>query len=492
MTDEIHILIALVLYMLATVFIGFWVARYVKSEEDYYIGGKKLPPVAIALSERSTDMSAWLLIGMPGLAWELGLSSIWILIGTAGGAVFQWLVYSRKFIDETRKTGAITPNDYIAKKFPEAADSIRVLGAISIFIFFISYIGSQFEGGGKILEQTFGINALFSTFLIAFIVILYSFAGGFITAVWTDAFQALLMVFTLIILPIIILIKVLMDPSLSIMNSLAAGGGDRLSLFGGKFGVDALVLLGVNLSWFFGYMGGEPHIFVRMMALKDKKQIKSCVITALTWGVLTAGGALLLGLLAYVIFGDLDIFVNDREKVFPFMVKTFTTPIIAGVLLAGVIAAVMSTACSQLVMASSAIAEDLYQKVLMKNKTFKEKTKLKISRVATLIIGLLSIVLIFFAKEYVYTIVSWGWAGLASVYAPIITLLFFWNRLSKAGVYAAFAFGLFTTILWVGLGLDEKIVTVRLVSFPISFLAAILFSLIFPIKRYEKKGKSIP
>ena len=220
MTDEIQILIALVLYMLATVFIGFWVARYVKSEEDYYIGGKKLPPVAIALSERSTDMSAWLLVGMPGLAWELGLSSIWILIGTAGGAVFQWLVYSRKFIDETRKTGAITPNDYIAKKFPEAADSIRVLGAISIFIFFISYIGSQFEGGGKILEQTFGINALFSTFLIAFIVILYSFAGGFITAVWTDAFQALLMVFTLIILPIIILIKVLMDPSLSIINSL--------------------------------------------------------------------------------------------------------------------------------------------------------------------------------------------------------------------------------------------------------------------------------
>jgi len=145
----LQIFIAIILYLLTSIIIGFWVARYVKSEEDYYIGGRKLPSVAIALSERSTDMSAWLLVGMPGLAWELGLSSIWILVGTAGGALFQWLVYSHKFIDETKKYGAITPNDYIAKRFPEAADSIRVLGAISILIFFISYIGSQFEGGGK-------------------------------------------------------------------------------------------------------------------------------------------------------------------------------------------------------------------------------------------------------------------------------------------------------------------------------------------------------
>jgi sodium/proline symporter len=477
---NVQIFIALVLYLSITIIIGFWVARYVKSEEDYYIGGKKLPPIAIALSERSTDMSAWLLVGMPGLAWELGLSSIWILVGTAGGAIFQWLIYSHKFIEETQKTGAITPNDYIARKFPEAADAIRVLGSISIFIFFISYIGSQFEGGGKILEQTFGINSIVSTLVIAFIIILYSFAGGFITAVWTDAFQAILMVFTLIILPIIILIKVLFDPSLSFFNALSAGGGERLSLFGGKKGIDALILLGVNISWFFGYMGGEPHIFVRMMALKDKKQIKTCVVTALLWGVLTSGGALMLGLLAFVIYGNLDIFVSDREKVFPFMVKMYTTPFLAGVLLAGVLAAVMSTACSQLVMASSAVAEDFYQKVLMRKKIFLEKTKLKISRFATLLIGILSIILVFIAKEYVYTVVSWGWAGLASVYAPIITLLFFWNKLSKAGVYAAFIFGLTTTIFWVGAGFDEKIITVRLISFPVSFIAAIVFSLIFP------------
>jgi sodium/proline symporter len=484
MGDDLQIIIAVVLYLLTTIIIGFWVARHVKSEEDYYIGGRKLPPVAIALSERSTDMSAWLLVGMPGLAWELGLSSIWILVGTAGGAVFQWLVYSHKFIEETKKSDAITPNDYIAKKFPEAAESIRVLGAISILIFFISYVGSQFEGAGKILEQTFGINAIFSTILIAFIIIMYSFAGGFVTAVWTDAFQAILMVFTLVILPIVILIKVLIDPSLSIINALGAGSGERLSLFGGKFGIDALILLGVNLSWFFGYMGGEPHIFVRMMALNDTKQVKSCIYTALTWGVLTSAGALLLGLLAYVIYGDLNIFVNDREKVFPFMVKAFTTPLLAGILLAGVLAAVMSTACSQLVMASSAIAEDFYQKVLMKDKAYNEKTKLKISRLATLIIGILSIVLIFIAKEYVYTVVSWGWAGLASVYAPIITLIFFWSRLSKAGVYAAFICGLSITILWVGLGFDEKIITVRLISFPVSFIAAVLFSLIYPKKDY--------
>jgi sodium/proline symporter len=195
----------------------------------------------------------------------------------------------------------------------------------------------------------------------------------------------------------------------------------------------------------------------------------------------------LFGILARTIYGSLDIFVKDREMVFPYMVMQHTPPFIAGILLAGVLAAVMSTVCSQLVVASSAVAEDFYINVLKKEKKFDEKVKLRISRLSTTGVGILGLFLVFYAKEYVYTIVSWGWAGLSSVYAPIITLIFFWKRLSKAGVFASFIFGLTSTILWVVLGFDEKIITVRLISFPISFISAIAFSLLLP----DKKEKAI-
>ncbi|MDY6821436.1 MAG: sodium/proline symporter [Deferribacterota bacterium] len=480
---NIQLLSAVICYIIFTLLLGFWVARNVKNQRDYYIGSRKLPSFALALSERSSDMSAWIIIGIPGLAWEFGLSTIWVLLGTAGGAVFQWIFYGKKFYKETEKTDAITPNDYLAKKFPESANAIRVLGGISIFVFFVAYVGAQFEGGGKIVAHLFNLNTTISAIIIATIIISYSVAGGFITSVWTDFFQALLMVFTLIILPIIILFNVLGDPSISIVNSLANDKAGRSSLFGGKVGIDALILLGVNLSWFFGYMGGIPHVFVRMMAVRNAKEIKSCTIIAAIWGFLTSAGALLLGLLAFAIYGNLELFVNDREMVFPYIIQQFTPPFLTGILLAGVLAAVMSTASSQIIMASSAISEDILQRILFKKRDFKEKIRLNISRLSTLFIGFLGILLIFYAKEYVYTIVSWGWAGLTSIYAPIITLLFFWKRLSKVGVYSAFIVGFCVTILWVSLGFDKEIITVRLISFPISFISAVIFSLIFPDRK---------
>jgi len=477
---ELQIIVALIGYMFAVLGIGYWSAKKVKSEADYYIGGNKLPGFALALSERSTDMSGWLLIGMPGLAWAVGLSAVWVLVGTAGGAIFQWVVYSRWFMVERSKTGAITPNDYLAKKFPGGADTIRILGSLTVFLFFVAYVGSQFKAGGKVLYQSFGIEPVFGIFIVAVVVIGYSMAGGFVTVVWTDVLQALLMIFTLVVLPGILFIKVMFDPSLSIMQSLSAAGGGRDLWFGGKEGAASLFLLGANISWFFGYMGGEPHIFVRMMALSDEKQRRAGIVTAIIWGTLTATGAFLLGLLALTLHGQLQLFVADREMILPFMILEHTPAFLAGILLAGSIAALMSTADSQLVVASSAVAEDFYQKVLRKKKTFSEKIKLRISRFTTFGIGILGIILVFSVDQYVYTIVSWGWAGLSGSFAPIMTLTFLWKKFSKAGVIASFIGGIGSTIFWVAMGYDESIITVRLISFPVGFVCAVLASLIWP------------
>lgn len=472
--------IALISYLGVILIIGYITARLVKSEEDYFIGGYKLPGFALALSERSTDMSGWLLIGMPGLAFATGLSSVWVLVGTAGGAIFQWIFYSRKFMEEKRRTGAITPNDYIAEKFPGGADTIRTLGAVIVFLFYIAYVGSQFKAGGKVLDQTFGIDPTLGLLIVAIIVIGYALAGGFVTVVWTDVIQALLMIFTLILLPLILYLQVRLDPGFSLIEGLRQAGGGKADWFGGATGAAALVMLGANLSWFFGYMGGEPHIFVRMMALKDEKQRRAGIITAISWGTLTSAGAMMLGLLAAVMHGQAAVLLSDREMVLPFMVLEYTPGFLGGILLAGAIAAMMSTADSQLVVASSAVAEDFYRKVLKKKQEFTEKTKLRISRITTLGLGVLGLLLVSAAEQYVYTIVGWGWAGLAGCFAPVMTLTFIWDRFSKAGVYASFIAGLGSTILWVGLGFDTEIVTVRLISFPVAFIAAVAASFIWP------------
>lgn len=472
--------IGLVGYLGLVVAIGYWGSKKVQSEEDFFLGGDKLPGWALALSERSSGMSGWLLLGVPGLAWSAGLSSIWVLVGTAGGAIFQWIVYARPFMEGRKETGAITPIGLLAEKFPEDSPIVRVLPAIVTFLFYMGYVGSQFLAGGKILEQIFGLNPLTGLLIIAGLIVAYSLAGGFLAVVWTDAMQALLMVFTLIVLPGYLLVGVITDPSLSLMGSLAESGGGRASLFGGKSGAAILVLLGANLSWVFAYFGGYPHLNARMMALRSDQDRQTAIIVSTIWGVLTAIGAVLLGLLTRVLHGTPQAVQADREMVLPFMILEHLPGLLGGVLLAGALAAMMSTADSQIVVASSAAAQDVYNKVVTKNRKFSEKIRLRISRVATLTVGAVGLLISILAENLVYTLVSYSATGLMASFAPAFTLLFFWQEnFSKAGLIAAFVVGPAVTILWITLGMTS-IITVRLIAPPVGFVAAIAASLIWP------------
>ncbi|WP_049972596.1 sodium/proline symporter [Haladaptatus cibarius] len=470
----------LVGYLIVVILIGYWGSKKVESEEDFFLGGEKLPGWALALSERSSGMSGWLLLGMPGLAWATGLSSVWVLVGASGGAIIQWVIYSKPFMNGRKETGAITPIGLIAEKLPGDSPMIRLLPALVTFVFYMGYVGSQFLAGGKILQQIFGITPLTGLLIVAVMIIAYSLAGGFLAVVWTDALQALLMVFTLIVLPAILLVSVVSDPSLSVMGSLEAAGEGRASWFGGKTGAAALLLLGANLSWIFADLGGYPHLDVRLMAMPNNEERKTAVIIATFWGILTSIGAVLLGLLTRTLHGAPQAIQADREMVLPFMVLEHTPGLLGGIMLAGALAAMMSTADSQLVVASSAAAQDVYNKVVAKERTFSEKTRLRISRAATLIVGLVGLTIALSVEDLVYTLVSYSATGLFSAFGPAFTLLFFWrDNLSKAGVAAAFLVGPAVTILWTALGFTS-IVTVRLVAPPIGFAAAILASLIWP------------
>lgn len=485
MQGNVYTMLGLGIFLVAVIIIGYLSSKKVKTSDDFYLGGDKIPGWGLALSERCSDMSGWLLIGVPGIAYEVGLSSVWIIIGAAGGAIFQWCVYSKKFMLGRKETGALTPVGLIAEKIGTNSKWIRLLPGVITFVFYMGYIGAQFLAGGKVLNQTFGVDTLVGLIIIAVIIIVYSFVGGFVSVVWTDVLQALLMVFTLTILPLMLFIKVMMDPSLSLMNSIQSVGNGYNSWLGGKTGIAAMVLLGGNLSWFFANLGGYPHLNVRFMAVNSEKDRKQGLITATVWTILTSVGAIMIGLLARTIHGTPAALIADREMTLPFMVLEHTPPLLGGILLAGALAAMMSTADSQLLVAASAAAEDLYTKVFKKTDDIDEQSLLKITRIATVVIGALGLLFALSAKDFVYTIVSFAATGLFSAFGPAITLTFFWSKkISKEGIIAAFICGPLTTVLWVTLGLTS-VVTVRLVAPPVGFIAAIVASYIWPKEKAE-------
>ncbi|MGA9400303.1 sodium:solute symporter family transporter, partial [Haladaptatus sp.] len=269
-------------------------------------------------------------------------------------------------------------------------------------------------------------------------------------------------------------------PTTSLVGGLAASGGNRSAWFGGRTGAAALVFLGANLSWFFLYLGGYPHLDARFMAVRNGDDRRSAIIVATVWGILTSSGAVLLGLLARVIDGAPQALQADREMVLPFMVLKHLPGLLGGILLAGALAAMMSTASSQIVVASSAVAQDVYTDILKKGQEFSDKAQLRVSRAATLAVGVIGLVIALLTSNLVYTLVSYSGTGLFSAFGPAFTLLFFWRRnLSVAGLVAAFVAGPGATILWIAFGMNS-IITVRLIAPPIGFAAAIGASLLWP------------
>jgi len=470
---DLLLVLPLVGYLAALIAIGFLSSRRISDRSDYFIGGKKLPGWALALSERSTDMSAWLIISVPALAYTIGLEALWIPVGCYIGSIIQWIFYSKKFREEQEKYGAITAVDYLAKK--HRSNYVRALGGLTCLIFYTIYTASQFAGAGKILRQTFGLPIVYGMIISAIIIIIYSVAGGFISVVWTDVIQALLMLITLCVIPIVG-IYALREEGLTLMGALNAGG--MLNPFGDAKGIGIALLLGTHLSWIFGYLGGEPHFFIRHMAVRNEKERKQAIAIALIWGLFTTIGSWALGAVAFALFGQNA--VVDPEDIMPFTVMALTPSIVAGILLSGAIAGMMSTVDSQLLVASSAMSEDIYCELIAKG-SVKENRALLVSRVTVVVIGMFALLFALLGSDVVYDLVSYGWSGLAGAFAPSITLSLFWKKFSRAGVYASFITGIVTTVLWISSGLSV-IVTERIVSFIIPFIAAVLVSLAFPEK----------
>ncbi len=471
MSSSFQLAIVMVAYIVFLVSWGIYQGRKVKSHTDYAIAGRKLPGWVAALSERATGESSWALLGLPGAAYAMGIAEIWTAIGCVVGIITAWWFLAWRLRDEADRYSANTFSDYLAARHGEVASLIRLVSSSTIVFFFFLYVGAQFLGGGKTFHTMFGIDAQWGMLITALIIIPYTIYGGFQSVVYTDVIQALLMIFTLTVGPIVGLIYLANHPevySQSVVQALTIASPNHLSIFNGLKGATAGMFMVGGFSWFFGYLGGMPQLTLRFMAISDRKQAKLARNVGITWTVIAYLGAMLLGIIGLAIFGPESL--PDREYVMPATLMKIFPPVVASLLITGAIAAMISTADSLLVLSATELSENIV-KPLRKN--LSPSSLLWQSRAITAIIAIIALVIAYLSpQKVIFTLVSYVWAGIGCTFSVVILLTLFWRRFHGRAALVTMIFGLIFTITWISTGRDA-VVTAKLVNFLATFLVAV-------------------
>lgn len=472
-------LIGFFIYLLLMLAIGAFMYRRNESNTDYFLGGRKMNPWVVALSERSSGESAWLLLGLPGAALATGLIEIWTAIGCLSGIVFYWYAVAGEIRKQSEKLNAITLPDVFANRFPKGGNVLRLTAMLIIIFFFTFYLSAQFNGAGKVLDVTFGIKPFTGILIGASVIILYTMLGGFQAVVWTDFVQALLMIGALIILPMVGLIEVHAQGK-SLIPAMHEAGSSFLSLTGNRSGWAAVATILGGLSWAFGYLG-QPHLLTKFMAIKDPAKMKVSRRIAFAWAFPAFAGALLIGFSGLALYGQ-GIF-TDVEKVMPSMANALLPQWIAGILISAAIAAMMSTADGQLLVISSTVAEDFCHHIL--GIRLSSKAMVNLSRLATIVVGLAAFIIAITSEKLIFSMVSYAWSGLGASFGPAILLMLKWKKITWQGVLAGMLTGTISTIVWSEIDFLENALSVRFASFVLAFVAVVGVTLLTQDNRRE-------
>lgn len=470
------VLTGFIVYLALVLIVGLVTAAMNKTQADYLIGGRKLSPWIIAFSERASGESAWLLLGLTGAALTVGLGEVWTALGCVLGIIFSWLFIAKHLREETGKYQALTLPEYLSQKFGQGCNTIQVIASIIIIFFFTFYVAAQFSGAGKVLNVTFGIPTIWGIVIGAVVILLYTMMGGFFAVAWTDFFQGIIMFATLVILPIVGIIELTSLSSNGLQDigqGLLTVGPNKLSWLGGATGLAACLFVINGLSWGLGYTG-QPHLILRYIAMKDSQDAKKASIIAISWAIPAFAGAFFIGIVGLGLYGASDF--SDPEKLMPIMATRLLPMWLAGIFISGAIAAMMSTADSQILVATSAVTEDIYHRVLKKSPS--EKRLVLISRITTLVVGIIAFILALTTKELVFSMVSYAWGGLGSSFGPVILLSLYWKKLNRIGVISAMLTGSIGTIIWKNIECLQHNVPERCAVFVLAFVVAIVASLV--------------
>ncbi len=439
-----------VIYTIAMIAIGLYAYVSTKNLSDYILGGRKMGTVVTALSAGASDMSGWLLMGLPGAVFAFGLSQSWIAIGLCCGAWLNWYIMAGRLRVHTEVCNdALTIPEYLTQRFQDNSRIISIVSAIIILIFFTIYCASGIVAGARLFETTFGLSYEHAIWYGAIATIAYVFIGGYLAVSWTDTVQATLMIFALILLPIFCFIAIdqVANNSLSTMEILNKIEPSRWNLFEGMSFVGIISLL----AWGLGYFG-QPHILARFMAADSAKTMKNARRVSMIWMVFCLMGAVTTGFFGYAFFSEISswkaagVVFENNEMVFLEATKILFNPWVAGVVLSAVLAAVMSTLSCQLLVCSSTLTEDLY-KGLVRPKA-SQKELVWFGRAMVLVIALVAIALAQDPNSHILALVSYAWAGFGAAFGPVILLSVLWKRMTRRGAIAGMLVGAITIILW--------------------------------------------
>lgn len=450
MTDSTFQMLAIGLYFAAMVAIGYYAYRQTSDLEDYMLAGRQLTPGVAALSAGASDMSGWLLLGVPGAIYATGLGEAWIVIGLVTGAYLNWRLVAPRLRAYTEiANNSITVPSFFENRLRDHSHVLRIAAGTIILVFFTFYVSSGMVAGGVFFESTFGSTYMVGMLLVAGITLSYTLFGGFLGATLTDVAQGLLMFATLIAVPIVTIIAV-GGPG-EVVNAVGAADAahnladpgnemHRTSLF---YGGSVMAVLSAA-AWGLGYFG-QPHIIVRFMALRSPADAKAGRRIGISWMVLSSIGAIATGFAGLAFFWQRGETLDNAETVFLQLAQIMFHPFVAGIVLAAVLAAVMSTISSQLIVCSSALVEDIYHAF---GKESSPKTLVTYGRLGVLTVAVVAIILALDPGGTILDLVGFAWAGFGAAFGPLIILSLFWRGLTSPGAIAGMIAGAVVVGVW--------------------------------------------
>ncbi len=471
-------LLSIGLYMLLMILIGLYSYRKSTSNsEEFLIGGRKMGAAVTALSAGAADMSGWLLMGLPGAMYISGISSSWIAIGLTTGAFLNYVIVAPRLrVYTSVAQNSITIPVFFENRFKDKSQALKLISSILILVFFTLYTSAGMVSGGRLFESAFGMDYYTGLFVTSFVVVLYTFLGGFLAVSLTDFVQGTIMVLALVIIPIVLCSELGgLSNTFTIINN---KGSHYLDLFKGTTTISILSLL----AWGLGYFG-QPHILVRFMAIENVKDIPKARNIGITWMIFTVGGAMLVGLfgIAYLNVFDAErmtVFDSDKaiaETIFIHLSRVLFHPLIGGFLLSAILAAVMSTISSQLLVTSSSVTEDIFKTFFPKQAT--SKNMLLMSRASVLIVAIIALLISLTPRESILDLVGNAWAGFGAAFGPLIILSLLWKRTTTVAAIAGMLVGGIVVLLWVYIPHDHQEIYEMIPGFMLSFITIILVSL---------------
>jgi sodium/proline symporter len=463
---------AFIAYLVLVVAIGVYASRFSSAGvAEFFIGGRRLNRFVVALSAVVSGRSAWLLLGVTGMAYAMGPSAAWAVVGYIVVEVFLFLYYAPRLRRFSARYDCITVPDFYASRFEDERGTLRAVLVVVILLFMVGYVASQFVGGGKAFAAGFGLSPTTGVLLTAGIVLVYTMLGGFLAVSLTDMIQACFMIFALVLLPVIAIADLGgLGVVLQELATLDAAMVDPFALSVGA----GIGFLGIGLG-----SPGNPHILARYMSIDDPAQLRYSAVVGTVWNVVMAWGALFIGLVGRVYFPETAMLPQgDTESLYPLLAQQHLPPILFGVVVASIFAAIMSTADSQLLVAASAVVRDLYEKVWHRGETIPQRRLVFLSRATVVLLVALAVGFGLAADQLVFWLVLFAWAGLGASLGPTSILALFWRRTTKAGVIAGIITGTVTTVIWYLVPALKSRMYELVPAFLLALVATVLVSLV--------------